>query len=483
MVTPQTRKFHTVKRAQVSKVVHNIITCDLNSLPSLSGRMPFLLLLVAVLGRVSECSRSGPCSSEVQSWKSAVVPTYPKERSNAAKKVSKVEPLFRGGTTSTRGSCARTANFDSIFNDVNTLVSIQKRRIVDTTKTVSSSMETAYNAVQHRVSERLSLASQLMHRRKMTLQLAASNIAASTTKSIHEVRAAASQAVQRCITTISPTNRATAIVTDSTLGIRQPKATYLFAPKERESIIQQTHDILQNVQNALRQDSLWELINESDGVKVWRTFVDIKGMNSNGRSSTANDVAVIRSEAILNSSPQKVYSLFMDNSRVHEYNDNCVELHDIEYLNSNTKVNWCATGKFGPFKARDFVTAVHFRELVQEKSSHGVGYVSIAANIEHSKLPPTTTYVRSQIQLAATLMIPIPGQPNKTKFVQVTQVGQLGGVADSKMAKKITQSLAEKAPVDFCKKFDRALQSAPLPKPNRSSSGLPFAGIVSLSEM
>lgn len=477
MVSPQTTKSQTVNSSG-----YNIIACNLNSIPRLSARMPFLLLLVAVLGRVSECSRSALCGSEVQSWKSTVVATYPKERSNVAK-VSKVESLFRGGTTSTSGKSARVVNFDSMFNDVNTLASIQKRRIVNTTKTVSSTVEAAYIALQHRVSERLSLASQLMHRRKMTLQLAASNIAASTNKNIHEVRAAASLAVHRCITTITPTNKAKATVTDSSAGIGQAKATYLFAPKERESIIQQTHDILQNVQNALHQDSLWELINESDGVKVWRTFVDIKGMNSNGRGSAANDVAVIRSEAILNSSPQKVYSLFMDNSRVHEYNDNCVELHDIEYLNSNTKVNWCATGKFGPFKARDFVTAVHFRELVQEKSSHGVGYVSIASNIEHSKLPPTTNYVRSQIQLAATLMMPIPGQPNKTKFVQVTQVGQLGGVADSRMAKKITQSLAEKAPVDFCKKFDRALQSAPLPKPNRSASGLPFTGVVSLSEM
>jgi len=360
------------------------------------------------------------------------------------------------------------------------------------TAALSLSIEAAYHAFQNRVTTRIALASQLLNRRKHTLQLAASNIAtlcatsaASTSKNIHGVghcvATAALDVVHNCMATLSAAPGTLIATRSKPKTLDQTTAqSYLFAPEERETIVQQTTQVLQNVQYALRQDDLWELINEHDGVKVWRTFENIKKTQSASSSPATNDVAVIRSEAILNSSPQKVFQLLMDNSRVHEYNENCVELYDIEYLNSNTKINWCATGKFGPFKARDFVTVVHFREL--EGESNG-GYVSLAANIEHSKLPPTSSYVRSQIQLAATFMMPVPGQPNKTKFVQVTQVGQLGGVADSRMAKKITQNLAEKAPVDFVKKFDKALNSAPLPKPNRSANGLPFRGVGSLSEV
>ena len=454
-------------------------------------KMTLFLLLVCSLSRFGDGRRgmtAQVCGTSEVAWNPEVIATYNAPSSYYNALLSKWDSLF-----GIRKSSTTNASSPVLATTTTTIrpPSPPPNSWTPTTAAVlsSSSVEAAYKAIQHRLSQRISLASQLLQQRKMTLQIAASNIAASTTRHIHDIQTKAVHVVHRFRTTWTrrePTTTNALVGTSTTTTT----TTNLFAPKERETIIQQTHRILDNVETALQNEDIWELINECDGVKVWRTFENIKEMHSststNKNKSSNNDVAVIRSEVILNSSPQKVYQLFMDNSRVHEYNENCVELHDIEYLNHNTKVNWCATGKFGPFKARDFVTAVHFRELVGRRNrvtSSGVGYVSIAANIQHSKLPPTTHYVRSEIQLAATLMIPLPGQPNKTKFIQVTQVGQLGGVADSKMAKKITQGLAEKAPVDFCKKFDQALQTAPKPKPNRVSNGLPFPGIGSLSEV
>jgi len=466
-----------------TEVTLQSLTCTVSSSRI---KMTLFLLLVCSLSRFGDGRRGTTakvCGASEVAWSPEVIATY---HPPSYALVSKWDNLLWG----------RKSNVSS---PVRVATIRPPSALTQTTAAVSSSVEAAYKAIQYRVSERISLASQLIHQRKITLQIAASNIAASTTKNIHDVQTKAVNVVHRCMATLTrtkttATNALVGATSRTTTSQLTPPVTYLFAPKERETIIQQTHRILDNVETALQRDDLWELINECDGVKVWRTFENIKELHSsssrtaslarNNNNNSKNDVAVIRSEVILNSSPQKVYQLFMDNSRVHEYNENCVELHDIEYLNDNTKVNWCATGKFGPFKARDFVTAVHFRELVgRHRASFGVGYVSIAANIEHSKLPPTSNYVRSQIQLAATLMIPIPGQPNKTKFIQVTQVGELGGVADSKMAKKITQGLAEKAPVDFCKKFDQALQTAPKPKPNRLWNGLPFPGVGSLSEV
>lgn len=46
-----------------------------------------------------------------------------------------------------------------------------------------------------------------------------------------------------------------------------------------------------------------------------------------------------------------------------EYNDNCREVRDLEQLSADTKVSWAATPRYGPFKSRDFVTAVHYRRL------------------------------------------------------------------------------------------------------------------------
>eukprot|EP00550_Attheya_septentrionalis_P011360 CAMPEP_0198303726 /NCGR_PEP_ID=MMETSP1449-20131203/57039_1 /TAXON_ID=420275 /ORGANISM="Attheya septentrionalis, Strain CCMP2084" /LENGTH=460 /DNA_ID=CAMNT_0044006233 /DNA_START=938 /DNA_END=2320 /DNA_ORIENTATION=- len=252
-----------------------------------------------------------------------------------------------------------------------------------------------------------------------------------------------------------------------------------------------TRTLMKNVIGALDDESIWTKINEKDDIFVWKTDVDIKhqALSSNDSPPTPNgivgggthntkrrpkkkkqtveDGATIRTEAILDAPPKAVYDLFMDESRAHEYNDNCKDLEDIALIDSHTKISWCSTGKFGPFKARDFVTLVHFQELHPHDRYDGyhdnhAGYVSIAAHVDHCDvLCPAQSkgknFVRSKIQMAATFMKPVHGEPNRTRFIQLTQIGELGGVADSAVAKRITKGLSENASVDFVKKFNAVL--------------------------
>ena len=114
---------------------------------------------------------------------------------------------------------------------------------------------------------------------------------------------------------------------------------------EREELSQDTARLLARCEEALDRDDIWELVVDGEeGVTIWRSYADVK----KGIDILA-DLPTIRSETILNGKPEDVYRLFMDNSRVHEYNDNCVELHDIEAVDDSTKINWCATGKVGSF--------------------------------------------------------------------------------------------------------------------------------------
>lgn len=228
---------------------------------------------------------------------------------------------------------------------------------------------------------------------------------------------------------------------------------------ERVQLIERTETLMESVLHALENDKLWNQVNQQDGVTVWKALVDVKNYHPIHNSSPKEDAdsATIRSEAILNASPEEVYNLFSDDNRVHEYNENCNQLEDLELISENSKINWSATGKFGPFSARDFVTLVTFRYLGPQK-----GYLSLCASVEHPKLAPNKNgFVRSQIQLAATFMEPVDGQPNKTRFIQVMQVGSLGGVADSPMAKRIKRNLEIKAPVEFVHKFNAALEKNP----------------------
>ena len=97
------------------------------------------------------------------------------------------------------------------------------------------------------------------------------------------------------------------------------------------------------------------------------------------------------STAVLNAKPRDVYQLFLDNDRVSEYNEHCNSLEDLQQLSKDTKVSWSVTNRMGPFKARDFVTVVHYRELQNGKL--------VAANrpAVHAKKPPVGKYQRAEV--------------------------------------------------------------------------------------
>ena len=104
--------------------------------------------------------------------------------------------------------------------------------------------------------------------------------------------------------------------------------------------------------------------------------------------------------------------------------------------------------QFGPMKARDFVTMVHYRY------DHNGGYASVATKFDHHLLPPAEGYVRSQVQVNAIFIHPVTNEPNKTRFIQVTRIGELGGLTDSAFARKISHRIQERVPIDFCRKFN-----------------------------
>ena len=53
----------------------------------------------------------------------------------------------------------------------------------------------------------------------------------------------------------------------------------------------------------------------------------------------------------------------MNAGRVSEYNDECAESEELPPLSHDTRLTWAASKKYGPFKARDFITRVHHRSV------------------------------------------------------------------------------------------------------------------------
>uniref|UniRef100_A0A7S1FXU5 Uncharacterized protein n=1 Tax=Corethron hystrix TaxID=216773 RepID=A0A7S1FXU5_9STRA len=148
----------------------------------------------------------------------------------------------------------------------------------------------------------------------------------------------------------------------------------LLRAEEREDLMARADSILRAVYAAADDQELWEDVTRDQKgavedlaesiqkdkyrrTNVWKTFVDMTRYDptekgEKGGEPQTTEVPTILSKSILDASPAEAFALFCDNDRVHEYNDNCQELVDIEDLDEMTKVNWCATGKFGPFKVR-----------------------------------------------------------------------------------------------------------------------------------
>lgn len=141
------------------------------------------------------------------------------------------------------------------------------------------------------------------------------------------------------------------------------------------------------------------------GIKVWRKIV---------RSDSK--YALVKATGVLAASPKRVFELLEDNTRVKEYNDFFDKGWDVEEVAENTKVVWASSQPVFPFKARDFCTIVHFRNL-----RDGTIIVLNKAT-DHPLAPKSGQYVRGEISLAANIIEPIKGQPNKCKLTMLTQV-------------------------------------------------------------
>lgn len=103
-----------------------------------------------------------------------------------------------------------------------------------------------------------------------------------------------------------------------------------------------------------------------------------------------------------------------------------------------------------PFKARDFCTLVHFRFLRDGT------IVVLNKATEHTQAPRSAKYVRGAIMLAANIIEPIKGQPNKCKLTMLTQLDP-GGFFPA----AIVNNVCTAGPVSFFQKLNEVAPKKP----------------------
>jgi|MDSY01.1.fsa_nt_gb hypothetical protein len=216
---------------------------------------------------------------------------------------------------------------------------------------------------------------------------------------------------------------------------------------------------LKNMFQVIDSDG-WQHVITSDGedpVTVWKKII-VPGTylaNDAANDEAAAKFACIKATAVISAPPQEVYKLFLDNSRVNEYNEHCAKLEDVEYLSKDTKIAWSATAAFanGIIKGRDFVTMVHYREQPDG------ALIAVNRPATHPSRPQGSKYQRAEVLLAGNVIRPVKGQPDKTFLTLITHINP-GGIVDNAIGAAITNKMTATSPVEFIRKLEAAARSS-----------------------
>lgn len=197
---------------------------------------------------------------------------------------------------------------------------------------------------------------------------------------------------------------------------------------------QSNGETISRVLTLVDDPEFWEPVVTDGRTRVWRL-------------QDSERHACILAKGVINAAPSKVYELFVHAHRARDFNEYCDTCEDIQQLNHNTKVSWSVTKPFGAFKARDFVTLCHYRDL-----SDGSRCIINHATT-HPLRPASRRYQRAEVVLAANIIKPHGAQG--THLTLLTQVNP-GGAIDTSLGAKIVNQIVKRSPVAFFDAIEKA---------------------------
>ena len=113
-----------------------------------------------------------------------------------------------------------------------------------------------------------------------------------------------------------------------------------------------------------------------------------------------------------------------DEEVIRQYNPLYDSGYDLQEIDANTKVSYGAVRAVFPFKPRDTVTRVAFREL---PASAGGGNVVLQRAVKHPLMQKRNGYVRAEILRGMFVVQSVQGAPGVTNFTFTQQIN-VGGL-------------------------------------------------------
>lgn len=177
------------------------------------------------------------------------------------------------------------------------------------------------------------------------------------------------------------------------------------------------------VDDATSDDESWQLKVETGTIRVWR------------RKVAGSKFDELRGNGVLDASPERVLRLLQagDAETIRQYNPMYAEGYDLQQLDKQTKVSYGTARSIFPFKPRDTVTRVAFRQL------NAGGTVLVLHAVDHPDKPVTPDFVRAEIIRGMHLVQPMAEHAGKTNFTFTQQINAGGALPAWLMNVLITQ--------------------------------------------
>jgi hypothetical protein len=113
-----------------------------------------------------------------------------------------------------------------------------------------------------------------------------------------------------------------------------------------QNVQSQNEEAMSMLSELLQDKDGWQLVGKKDGVTVERRYLDPGSYVAESDRVKSGKHACVRSKGTINAPAQAVFDLFVDNTRVSEYNEHCSELKDVAEVHRDhtgrqwTKISW-----------------------------------------------------------------------------------------------------------------------------------------------
>jgi len=175
--------------------------------------------------------------------------------------------------------------------------------------------------------------------------------------------------------------------------------------------------------------------------------------------------SVVKARGLVRATPQEVFDLVWDSSRVFEYNKYTGGRTDVATLGPKTKVVWNRTRPPGA-KPQDFCTILH--GVPQAKDGT---LLLLSTATTHAAVAPSAAFARSEVLLGANLLRPVG-----PKLTEVTTVSH---VVTNGIPSFLVERVAASSAADFIKTVDEVLggKSSTLTAESADEASLPNTNV------